>query len=166
MANGRPGDHPYTDIVIHGYTKFSSKVTEIVEAVDDKGPHSAKQEVRTLLWITPRNPSDEEVKRLEEALEKIQQHVTDGENYDYESPLEACLAEEEAVYDPALRELIRDTHEVVSEAADDRGWIGPTLNTYLWVAGWETDNPERMRTDLESLQEDPLKSSLEFVLWE
>ena len=166
MPNGRPGDHPYTDIVIHGHTMFSSKVTEIVEAVDDVGPRSAKQEVRTLLWITPKNSSDEEVKRLEEALERIRQHVKDGDNYDYESPLEACLADEEAVYDQPLRELIRETHEVVSEAADDRGWVGPTLNTYLWVVGWQTDDSERMRTNMDSRQDDPLKSSLEFVLWE
>lgn len=166
MPNGRPGDHPYTDIVTHGSTMFSSKVTELVKAVDDVGPRSAKQEVRTLLWITPRDPSGEEVKLLEEALEKIWQHVMDGDNYDHESPLEACLAGEEAVYDQTLRELIRDTHEVVSEKADEKGWVGPTLNTYLWVVGWETDNPERMRTNLESLQEDSLKSSLEFVLWE
>lgn len=166
MPNGRPGDHPYTDIVVHGNTVYSAEVTELVEAMDEEAPDSARQEVRTLLWIAGRDPPSVEVWYLKEALVRIRRHVDDGDEYEHESPLEACLADDGAVYTRSVRESARETDAVVNEKAEERGWVGPTLGTYLWVVGWETDDPARLRRQLEELQCDPLRSSLEYVLWE
>ena len=43
MPNGKPGDHPYTDIVVHGRNVYSPRaaalVRELVELMDEKGRH-------------------------------------------------------------------------------------------------------------------------------
>ena len=33
MPNGRPGDHPVTDIVVHGFDKFSPRVDDLVREI-------------------------------------------------------------------------------------------------------------------------------------
>jgi hypothetical protein len=43
MANGKPGDHPYTDIVHHGRRVYSATVDrlvrEVAELSDERGRH-------------------------------------------------------------------------------------------------------------------------------
>ena len=40
MPNGKPGDHPFTDIVVHGFDVYSPDIDELVRQVaplcDDK----------------------------------------------------------------------------------------------------------------------------------
>ena len=35
MANGKPGDHPYTDIVVHGRRVYSELADDLVRRIAD-----------------------------------------------------------------------------------------------------------------------------------
>lgn len=37
MPNGKPGDHPLTDILVHGFTVFGSELDGLVREIDDLG---------------------------------------------------------------------------------------------------------------------------------
>ncbi|MGH9249419.1 MAG: hypothetical protein ACRD0W_07895 [Acidimicrobiales bacterium] len=42
MPNGKPGDHPLTDIVVHNQMVFGAPVDDLVRELDDQG-----------LWASP-----------------------------------------------------------------------------------------------------------------
>jgi len=50
MANGRPGDHPYTDITVHGREAISPKVTSLVREIAKFGDERLDRVVRDLVW--------------------------------------------------------------------------------------------------------------------
>jgi hypothetical protein len=40
MPNGKPGDHPYTDIVVHGKSRFNPETIELAKELHDLNPDS------------------------------------------------------------------------------------------------------------------------------
>ena len=51
MANGKPGDHPYTDIVVHGLTVCDQETTQLVQEITRHGDGRVDVAVRNLLWF-------------------------------------------------------------------------------------------------------------------
>jgi len=39
MANGKPGDHPLTDILVHWSPVFLTEVDEMIREIDKRGGH-------------------------------------------------------------------------------------------------------------------------------
>jgi len=37
MPNGRPGDHPLTDILVHGFTVFGPELDDLIREIDELG---------------------------------------------------------------------------------------------------------------------------------
>ena len=57
MPNGKPLDHPVTDVVIHGMPVFSPRVDELIREIDTLGGRAelwaltdAMMEAERLLW--------------------------------------------------------------------------------------------------------------------
>ena len=75
MPNGKTGDHPYTDIVIHGLDVYSPEadalVREIASLADDRTRHElADRLIRD--FNEYRNP---DVKKLERVLTELRDHL-------------------------------------------------------------------------------------------
>ena len=75
MPNGKPGDHPYTDIVIHGrdvYSKTAAAlVREIASIVDEK----TRRQVADLLFTEYNEFSRPNVAKLEQVLTDIRDNA-------------------------------------------------------------------------------------------
>ena len=68
MPNGKPGDHPYTDIVHHGRDVYSKRaaalVREIAALIDDKG----QNQLADLLFHEYNEYDKPDVAKLERVL--------------------------------------------------------------------------------------------------
>jgi hypothetical protein len=75
MANGKPGDHPFTDIVIHGRDAYSPRaanlVREIARLSDDKG----RRKLADLLFHEYNEFYHPDVKKLEAFLTEMRDKV-------------------------------------------------------------------------------------------
>jgi hypothetical protein len=49
MPNGKPGDHPYTDIIVHGRQVYSQVVDDLVRQVADLSDERGRNELADLL---------------------------------------------------------------------------------------------------------------------
>lgn len=51
MPNGKPGDHPYTDIVIHGANVYGDDIDDLVREMHHlKSSDLIRDRVSALLW--------------------------------------------------------------------------------------------------------------------
>ena len=73
MPNGKPGDHPYTDIVIHGARVYSEKADALVREIHEMG---GRDEIADLLWQEFNVFENPDVTRLERVLTKIRSRLT------------------------------------------------------------------------------------------
>jgi hypothetical protein len=68
MPNGKPGDHPYTDIVIHGRDVYSPRaaalIREIAKLVDDR----ARRKLADMLFLEYNEFETPDVAKLERVL--------------------------------------------------------------------------------------------------
>ncbi|WP_439496391.1 hypothetical protein [Bosea sp. (in: a-proteobacteria)] len=53
MANGRPGDHPYTDITTHGENLFGMGIDEMVRQLHATGSPDLRWLVSDIIWNWP-----------------------------------------------------------------------------------------------------------------
>jgi hypothetical protein len=54
MPNGRPGDHPYTDIVVHGGNIFGQEIDDLVRSMSTHPQFATiRNRVVELLWSCP-----------------------------------------------------------------------------------------------------------------
>jgi hypothetical protein len=71
VPNGKPGDHPFTDIVTHGHDVYSPRaanlVREIAKLCDDK----TRQKLADLLLFEYNDLSHPDVKKLEAVLTEM-----------------------------------------------------------------------------------------------
>jgi len=66
MPNGKPGDHPITDITIHGIRVFSAAIDGLIEEIVRLG---GRRHLDVLVdWFTP--PPKPELKKKLEALQR------------------------------------------------------------------------------------------------
>jgi hypothetical protein len=71
VPNGRPGDHPYTDIIVHGREVFSAEVTRLAKEIDGLGDDRASELLANLLSrMSPELGHPSNRKLLTDELEK------------------------------------------------------------------------------------------------
>jgi hypothetical protein len=50
VPNGKPGDHPFTDLLIHGWETFGKEITALVKEIDGlPGSKAYRDEIAQLL---------------------------------------------------------------------------------------------------------------------
>ncbi len=67
MPNGKPGDHPYTDIVIHGRDVYSSDIAKLVREIDQLASEKEREDLGDLLLFkfgVFSNPDTDELERI------------------------------------------------------------------------------------------------------
>ena len=72
MPNGKPGDHPFTDIVIHGIRVYSSRADSLVREIDQLG---GRDQVADLLWQEFNEHGNPDIPRLERILTEIRDRL-------------------------------------------------------------------------------------------
>lgn len=67
MPNGKPGDHPYTDIVVHGAAKFGEPLDGLVREMSRTGGYP--EEVANQLFEA--EEAVRQLRRVEHAVRKV-----------------------------------------------------------------------------------------------
>ncbi len=68
MPNGKPGDHPFTDIVVHGREVYSPQAAKLVREIAELANDIECREISDLLYTEYNEFSDPDVKKLERVL--------------------------------------------------------------------------------------------------
>ena len=71
MPNGKPGDHPYTDIVIHGRDVYSPRAANLVREIAKLSDDKARHRLADLLWSEYNEFHHPEVRKLETVLTEM-----------------------------------------------------------------------------------------------
>jgi hypothetical protein len=72
MPNGKYGDHPITDILIHGRRVYSKRADDLIRKIVELGGRS---EIDTLLLVEYNDWGKPDVKKLEGVLTGILEHL-------------------------------------------------------------------------------------------
>jgi hypothetical protein len=83
MPNGKPGDHPFTDILHYGSSEFGEPVDALVKSMSKAtGFDTVKNEVSDLLWnLSPMGkPAEKRQELISTAYEKLQHLNTKIQN--------------------------------------------------------------------------------------
>lgn len=78
MPNGKPGDRPDTDVLVHDIDVYTDEVNELIREVAELGGYEAILDLEMFIeygW----EPSDEELKDLRERLEQKREELLDEE---------------------------------------------------------------------------------------
>ena len=51
MPNGKPGDHPYTDIIIHGLRVYSEAIDRLVREIAELADERGRRELGDMLYL-------------------------------------------------------------------------------------------------------------------
>ena len=68
MPNGKPGDHPYTDIVLHGLSVYTPAIDALVREIANLG---GRDEISDMLLLESNEYSRPDVAKLERVLTEI-----------------------------------------------------------------------------------------------
>ncbi len=68
MANGKIGDHPYTDIVSHGIDVYSQEVATLVRAIARLADEGTKRQLADLLVTKFNDSLEPDISKLKELL--------------------------------------------------------------------------------------------------
>ncbi len=68
MPNGKPGDHPFTDIVNHGLDVYSSQVAKLVREIAKLASDQERRKLSDLLYQQYNEYSNPDVEELERVL--------------------------------------------------------------------------------------------------
>lgn len=69
MPNGRPGDNPYTDIVLHGYDVYGEGIDDKVRQIHENAGAEALEHIS--FWEYGWNPPPDEMQELKEEVERV-----------------------------------------------------------------------------------------------
>lgn len=73
MPNGRPGDHPLTDILVHGIPTYTPAIDALIREIHALAPHD--EALSELLWdrytFYPRGSNEE----LQADLHRLREHL-------------------------------------------------------------------------------------------
>lgn len=154
MPNGRPGDHPWTDILLHGYDPYTEDVSRMVRDIADYDEPGARHVAQWLLFPMGYNPTEEEVAELERELSNLIAEMERADDYSAKSPLEACLKDDPSCYADSIRDLVREIHGELEREVDNFDRAYEILSSMLWEAGWEPEDLEALERDLHDFRED------------
>ncbi|GAB3039522.1 hypothetical protein [Natronobiforma cellulositropha] len=150
MPNGRPGDHPYTDIVVHDHDLFTPEIRASVKAIDAYGDSGAIYATYPLVYPTT---DDEALRRTETTLESLCEAIDVANDRPESSPLEAVLAGDESLYNEAVRSLVRDIDAEIDDAELFAQSNRNDLSSVLWLAGWDPEDRQALEDDLRACRE-------------
>ena len=68
MPNGKPGDHPFTDIVNHGLDVYSSQVAKLVREIAKLASDQERRKLSDLLYQEYNEYSNPDIEELERVL--------------------------------------------------------------------------------------------------
>jgi hypothetical protein len=71
MPNGKPGDHPYTDIVVHGHDVYSRRASDLVREIARLADEKTRRELSDLLWYEYNDFAKPDVAKLERVLTEL-----------------------------------------------------------------------------------------------
>ena len=78
MPNGRPGDNPYTDIVVHKRTFYGTPIDELLRKLDaTKGFGPYRDEVFRLVWDGAVESDPTTVDDIERRLREIEAELAE-----------------------------------------------------------------------------------------
>jgi hypothetical protein len=55
MPNGKPGDHPLTDIVVHGHAVFGAPYDDLIRQIEALAQGEVRQFLGTLVMFWPKD---------------------------------------------------------------------------------------------------------------
>jgi len=70
MPNGKPGDHPLTDILVHKRRVFSRRIDKMIREIDQLG---GRHEILNRMTWFPQPPLPELERQLSDSLERLRQ---------------------------------------------------------------------------------------------
>ncbi len=68
MPNGKPGDHPYTDVVLHGRDVYSKRADELVREIASLVGDRERRALADMLFLQYNEFEKPDVERLERVL--------------------------------------------------------------------------------------------------
>ena len=68
MPNGKPSDHPFTDIVVHGLDVYSSQVAKLVREIAKLASDQERRKLSDLLYQEYNEYSNPDIEELERVL--------------------------------------------------------------------------------------------------
>jgi len=71
MPNGKPGDHPYTDIVTHGRDVYSSRAASLIRELAKLSDDKARRKLADLLYSEYNEFDHPDVHKLEIVLTEM-----------------------------------------------------------------------------------------------
>jgi hypothetical protein len=71
MPNGKPGDHPYTDIVTHGRDVYSARAANLVREIAKLSDEKTRRKLADLLLFEYNEFNRPDVSKLESVLTEI-----------------------------------------------------------------------------------------------
>lgn len=75
MPNGSPGDHPYTDIVIHGIDVYSARASTLVREIARLADDRTRRVVLESLFAKYNSTLNSDVAALEQELTQLRDRL-------------------------------------------------------------------------------------------
>lgn len=75
MPNGKPGDHPYTDIVIHGRDVYSPRADSLIREVAALSDEKARRDLADRLFSEFNEYRNPDVSKLERVLTELRDRL-------------------------------------------------------------------------------------------
>ena len=75
MPNGKPGDHPYTDIVTHGRDVYSLKAASLVRDIARFADEKTRLALGDMLFFEYNEYSNPDIAKLESVLTELREKV-------------------------------------------------------------------------------------------
>ena len=75
MPNGKVGDHPFTDIVVHGRRVYSERADALIREIDARG---GRERIVDVLWREFDEYKDPDIERLERFLLEVREDLLTG----------------------------------------------------------------------------------------
>jgi hypothetical protein len=75
MPNGKVGDHPYTDIVIHGREVYSANADALVREIANLADERTRRELQNRLFVEFNEFRNPDVAKLERILIKLRDRL-------------------------------------------------------------------------------------------
>jgi hypothetical protein len=75
VPNGKPGDHPLTDIVVHGREVYSPEASRLVREIVKLADDETRRALSKLLFLDFNERSGPDVARLERTLAELHERL-------------------------------------------------------------------------------------------
>ena len=75
MPNGKPGDHPFTDIVNYRRDAYSARAASLIREIDKLADEKTRSELADMLFHEYNEYSGPDVKKLERVLTEMRDRL-------------------------------------------------------------------------------------------